>query len=728
MLKKRVKNGASSFKGQKSGLPLESYGFDSAELIQNFVLKEGQLKRVNGGVIYANVLEGQQGGVTSLHRMKNLWIAQRGTAIAMEDEEGSATFTTIFSDLDSVEKMRSSIWRDRIFFNNGVDARFIYNQTNDAIDENQKAAQHGIALITTDDDNPYPPQYSIAAPNAGNVANGTYSYIVTLFDEVTNSESPGIGALQGADGQFEVSEFSNIGPAKTPFTVTGGPKRVDFGGTTAFLAEIQALCPRATHFIVYRAVADGSGVMGTHFQIGHNGASNPYNSIPGFIDAGTNFMDNSAATSDVSLPENNSPPPSIAAARMTYNYFRLGRTGIGGPTFLEDPLVPFPEDLCVGPKASRFFRDQLFMVADTCGGLALSTAGAAILETVPGTVFNYDSILRGSEVFQPDYFPYQWEVGRGDGQDTIGLGVLGDTALLIFKEKSTYYLSGSSPDDYVVRIMDTNKGCVSDSTIQETPIGVICLDRTGFVLYNKIGQGVKISGNIQDVIDDIEFRYSDTFYSHYDPKDMRYYCSVVIPGSTTPNLSLCLDLESMEWTTIQGFNGLSRLADTDSLGEYVELIGSESNGRLVNLADEEIVTFADSPIESIWTSGGINFGDDQHKKKMRWLYIRAKGNASWTINIEVIPDFDESRKFVLENFNNISSQSTWYSSDAASDGSLLWDEGSWAFDGLERKVVKIPIACKGYVFQVRIINRDTDPNRWGFAIEGISAEAVMLEK
>jgi len=44
--------------------------------------------------------------------------------------------------------------------------------------------------------------------------------------------------------------------------------------------------------------------------------------------------------------------------------------------------------------------------------------------------------------------------------------------------------------------MDTQKGCVNEGTIQETPSGVICLDRAGFVLFNKLGQGEKISKNI----------------------------------------------------------------------------------------------------------------------------------------------------------------------------------------------------------------------------------------
>jgi hypothetical protein len=304
---------------------------------------------------------------------------------------------------------------------------------------------------------------------------------------------------------------------------------------------------------------------------------------------------------------------------------------------------------------------------------------------------------------------------------------LGDTALLVFKNKSTYYLSGSSPDNFTLRIMDTQKGCINEGTIQETPNGVICLDRAGFVLFNKIGQGEKISKDIQDIIDDIQTQYSDTFYSWYDPEQMRYYCALVVgSGASTPNLTVCLDLDSGGWTTIQGTEGLSRVMDTNSSGASVDIMGSASNGRLTNFADPTQVLFNGEVIESSWTSGSVNFQDDQHKKKVNWLYVRALSKETWTADIEIIPDYDESRKYVIEDWNMLASQSEWYSSDLATDGTLIWDDGTWASEGLVRTISKIPVQSIGYSFQIRIINKETNPERYGFILQSVSLEGVKL--
>ena len=407
-----------------------------------------------------------------------------------------------------------------------------------------------------------------------------------------------------------------------------------------------------------------------------------------------------------------------------------------------------------GFRHMRFFRDQLFGVGAHSYGFTASTEVALSTDTtqkITGLVTQFRDLLHGSEVYQPDYWPYRWEVGKGDSQEAIGLGVLGDVALLIFKEGSTYYLSGSSPDNFVVRIMDTQKGCVHQGTIQETPQGVITLDRGGFVLWNKIGQGQRISDDIHDLIEQIQFQYAATFYSCYNTKLGHYRCSVAstgapsVNGVVVPNFTFVLDLDTMEWSTEQGGEGLARLqlflnsnnitsiiaeinganAGID-VGRKYDFVGANSTGRVLDFSSEDSVDIQGTPIEAVWTSGTINFNDDQHKKRMKWIYLRAKSVSGWKINVEVIPDYDESRKFLLEDWDVVSSQSLWYSSDVATDGSLLWDDGKWASDGLTRQVSKIPVNCIGYTFQIRITNREADEDRSRFTIESISAEGVML--
>lgn len=712
---------APSFKGQKSGLPIETYSLDSAFDVKNFRLKEGALQRANGGNTYADIFPSSSGGVISLHRMKNLWIGQRGTGLCSETAEGNATFIPIATGLESTGKLFSSPWRDRLFLTNGTDQKFFLNRDNNTLSSDFKFGNLGFDVSNF---NALQIPVATIAVSPGNIPVGTYRYVFTIFDSETNSESPGIGAKQGDYGMTVLSPLELLGPIMGAATVGGSSSYMPFSGTTAFLQRARSTNPRCTHFIVYRATVTGSTV-GTFNRIPYNGGQTIFNEIDEFINAGLEFIDNSDSGNDVSLAENNYAPPQISAARNTYNYLQ---TGVAGFTFLADPAINFDESKSSGFTHTRFFRDQMFGIGALCGGANVNNFFATSSSGAPGVIFNFDSILHGSEVYQPDYWPYIWEVGRGDGQVVTGLGVLLDTALLIFKNKSTYYLSGSSPDNYVLRIMDTNKGCVYQSTIQETPKGVIALDSSGFVLYDRVGQGTKLSLAIQDVIDQIKFEYASSFYSYYDPKDQRYFCAAIIGDGTTPDITFCLDLDSMEFTFDQGYEGLSRLSDTDSDGEYVELQGSASNGRLVSFSNPTIVSVNGQAIESIWVSGPTDFGDDQLKKKARWLYIRARCARDWNIDIHVIPDYNEYNRYEILNYNVDQANSLWYSSDASSDGNLIWDDGPWNYDGTQRKTAKIPVICKGYAFQVRIINRDTDNENHGFAIESVSLEATALKK
>jgi len=752
----RVHDKAPKFQGQKSALPIESYGMDSAEQIKNFYLHHGQLNKSRGSELFAEFSPTESGGILSLHQFKDILMTQRGSTVAwypiLPDAFTGATPTDIYS-LTSSKRLQSCFWRDRLFLTNTQDCFFsTYGDSNGV-----SVTLGAVPLIGLD-----PPSTAMGAGwfssgGAGNLANGTYYYMVALYDANTNTESPCSGALPAADGVYELSPNAFLGPRPTSYTVGGGPLAVVISGAslasylyTAYMASGQ----RATHFIVYRGTKT-SGLYNSFYRVPLKDSGTydgsvliPLSAIGvgGSIPTVVNFVDNTANSGlpAVSPPENNSPPPTPARLKAALT---VAQASYGA---VEDwGLSDYS-----GFRHMRFFRDQLFGIGAHSYGFTITTEvslGVDLNQKISGKVANFRDLLHGSEVYQPDYWPYRWEVGRGDGQEAIGLGVLGDVALLIFKESSTYYLSGSSPDNFVVRIMDTGRGAINEGTIQETPKGVITLDRSGFVLWNKIGQGQPLSDNIHDLIEDIDFTYASLFYSCYDTKLKLYRCSVVVAGSQTPNLTFVLDLDTMEWSTEQGGEGLSRLqlslgsnnltsraydagattVQVDS-GYVYDFVGNRLDGKVLDYSKDSNVTNNGTAIEGIWTSGTINFGDDQHKKRMNWIYLRAKSLSGWKINVEVIPDYDESRKYVIEDWDVISSQSQWYSSDVATDGTLLWDDGTgevggrWASEGQTRQVSKIPVKCIGYTFQIRIIHKETDATRCSFAIESISAEGCQL--
>lgn len=725
-LKQRQVDKVKSFDGQKSGLPIESYGFSGAEQIQNFYLKEGRLIRSNGSKIYAQNVIDTSGGVTSLHRFKKLNIVQRNQNLAVETSEESKAFTTIETSLGTTSKLFSAQWRDRSVLTNSDTSKFFLNR-NDSL-TGYKFGDLGLYAPLAESLSGYLSSSPITVINTSGSLTGPYGVFFTFYDQETNTESPGYGAVCAQDGLFDLSPNSSFGPQPAEITLssTGISVSID----TFYLSFYRdTYFKRATHIILYvgaRVGGSATGLWDSFFRVPYKNSSSALDGDQ-FIDIDTILTEgvflssiNSATDiTTVGLPSNNSPPPTKRAVSMSFD--RATEDGATSDTYDASKNSGF--------RHVKFFRDQLFGIGAKGQGYTVSEIeiGADSQKAI-GVINDFRDILYGSEVYQPDYFPYLWEVGRGDGQEATGLGVLGDIALLAFKEKSTYYLAGSSPDNYVMRIMDTNAGCVHQSTIQETPIGVIALDRSGFILYDKVGQGKKISQDIEDVVDSILFNYASNFYSAYDPANRFYYCAVVIPGSQTPNLTLCLDLDSMQWSTAAGAEGRSRVLDTTTSDSLVDIVGSATNGTLFDLSDQTKVTYNGDTIDSIWTSGAIDFGDDQHKKRLRWLYLRVRSNGNFTLKIEVIPDFNENNKFVIEEFNYEASQSTWFSENSTTDGTLFWDEGNWEGAGLPRKIIKIPIVSKGYSFQIRLINRDTNEATYGFELEGISAEAVMLGK
>lgn len=767
MIRQRLSAKAPKFIGQKSGLPIESYGIEAAEKIDNFYLLNGQLIKVNGQALHSEVLLGETAGVISLHSFKDAVLAQRGTKVAYNV---SVVYSTDYTDIGLTMttrlKLFSAAWRDRLVFTNTQDSFVLhYDDTSAGFKQFGLDPPEGIT----------PSLVLFQVDGAGNVDQNDLYYLISLYDSVTNTESPCMGALPSADGIFELSPNGFLGPTPSLSpNAAGSTQKMNYGGLglkTRIDNANTANGGRATHFIIYRAGPKVGGLYTSFRRVplkdGGTYDGNvilPINALTGLSGAPlagniNDFIDNTAFANlaAVSPPENNSPPPTPARMLAALNGYRS-----------RDSVVT-PEDWVLsdysGFRHLRFFRDQLFGIGAKNFGFTVNrdvNFGSDVVQKVTGKVMNFKSLLHGSEVYQPDYWPYRWEVGAGDGQEATALGVLGDVALLAFKEGSTYYLSGSSPDNYVVRIMDTQKGACHQGTVQETPIGVISLDRSGFVLWNKIGQGQAISDDISDLIESITFAHCAQFYSCYDARLNLYRCSVATTGAFTsnglvvPNVTCILDLTSMQWTVERGSEGNCRLQFSVNssnitsraiaagepevagveidIGKVYDLVGSATNGKIFDYSNPENVENPGSQaIEGVWTSGTINFGDDQHKKRMNWIYLRAKSQTGWKVNIEVIPDYDESRKYVLENWDVVSSQSLWYSSDVATDGSLLWDSGlgtddggRWASDGLVRQVSKIPIKCIGYSFQIRIIHKEVDPTRYGFAIESVSAEGVAL--
>src|ERR1043165_3024871 len=123
-IRQRVQNKPPAFKGQKSALPIESYGIESAEQIKNFYLHNNQLNQSPGSSVFVEALRTETGGIKSIIPFNDLILVQRNQKVTLGlfVAPGTDTFQDIFWSLNSVKRINGAAWRSRLFVSNTQDA------------------------------------------------------------------------------------------------------------------------------------------------------------------------------------------------------------------------------------------------------------------------------------------------------------------------------------------------------------------------------------------------------------------------------------------------------------------------------------------------------------------------------------------------------------------------------------------------------------------------------
>lgn len=99
--------------------------------------------------------------------------------------------------------------------------------------------------------------------------------------------------------------------------------------------------------------------------------------------------------------------------------------------------------------------------------------------------------------------PVVFDINSQDGQKVMGFFTSPNGNLGILKEKSTWEISGNDRDDYSLRLVNNDIGCISDGSISYKEGDVYWLSSKGFVRYNGNSISV-ISDNIQNTVYNIQ--------------------------------------------------------------------------------------------------------------------------------------------------------------------------------------------------------------------------------
>lgn len=702
-IRNRVLESAPLFSGQKSGIPPKTLKPTDCEVVSNMLLDNGMLKKVNGQSLYATLPADTTARVRWVDQYKYRFIAQRDNYVYLESAEGSGSFATVASDFNSA-RMFGRNHRGSIYMVNGVDSRF-YTESNPVSAITLNLRQLGVYPATS-----YLSGSITSIISGGLLGSGTYQYVITLYDPITNTESPACGARSGELGLFNslnpvtAATLDYFAPVSLSVATGGASKKISisFAGMTAVIgSSAPAATERRTHFIVYRTEVGGTVFKRVEIP----------RSIATFVTAGLAYVDNTADTAlgDI-LQTETSPPPLKSEMQTTFTYLN---------SVAASPQTTPPDAAYSGYTHFTFFNDTLFAVGAKNPGIFTKSE---LSQFQP-----FDSVLYIHDPFVPDSVLDTREVGPGDGQVATAVAVMRDSVVILLKERSIYYVSGTSVDNYTVRVMDSRRGCVHAGTVQETPYGVFALDRVGIIQVGQIGPAEVISNEIKDAIAGINFAAISTAYSGYDSQRHLYYLSVPTDGSLRPNKTFVYDAQNPGWTTISGGEGTSMFIGSASDDSQIEVLGSYTNGRIIDFSDETVVTnLGGTRIDSEYLSGPFYGGDATRKKKAKFVYITAESNTDWTIDLEIVSDFGQSPTFSLPAINSNSVYAIWASSLLDSGVNVGVFDSSLFAAGKVRKQLKIPLSCIGNALQVRIVNKSTDGDQYGFKILAVELESVML--
>lgn len=230
---------------------------------------------------------------------------------------------------------------------------------------------------------------------------------------------------------------------------------------------------------------------------------------------------------------------SIAIYRTGANsldQFRIGFTT--GATFVDTNLAlgtaTCPDYLffTLVPRYMEIYNNQLFMAGFS-----------SILSTT------YFSDLGEPEGVFPEAF---FETRTNDGDRVTGLKAYNGN-LVVTKENSVHILLGDNPDNFLLREISTQYGCLSNRAIVTWEDQVWFLDKKGVCEYN--GANIRIvSDKIEPIFQSMNIAAArDNATANHVKFRNELWFSIPCNGATINNCTVVYDYLSKAWTKFEGF-------------------------------------------------------------------------------------------------------------------------------------------------------------------------------
>ena len=188
-----------------------------------------------------------------------------------------------------------------------------------------------------------------------------------------------------------------------------------------------------------------------------------------------------------------------------------------------------------------------------------------------------------SEVGEPEAIlpENNFEVRTNDGDVVTAMKAF-TSNLMVFKTNSYHQLSGQDPQNFSLRQVSDQYGCLNHRCTAVYDDFLVFLDRKGIVRFNGANQDT-VSSKIQSVFERMNVSAAkDTACMVHDKKRNQILTAIPVDGAAYNNLTVVYDYLVDGWTTYEGFNPSLFLVAQGKLSERAVFYGGYT-GQLFNM-------------------------------------------------------------------------------------------------------------------------------------------------
>lgn len=338
-------------------------------------------------------------------------------------------------------------------------------------------------------------------------------------------------------------------------------------------------------------------------------------------------------------------------------------------------------------------------------------------------VFKNTLFLAGQHltVYSAPLTEYDFTAASGAGQIPVGYNVV-----QIKPFRDSLYVFGSnhikkievSNTDFVLNDVTTNVGCLASDSVQEIDGDLLFLSQDGFRPIS----GTDRIGDVQ--LEVVSKKIQRLVTEEIISNDMSEVCSVLVRSKSQARFFLSSPTKdtvstfgilgclrdypngsiAWEWSRLKGISAACAASKYIGASEYI--LHGDYDGNVFR--QESGNDFNGNPIEAIYSTPFLDFGDAGVRKTMRKIRLFVRPEGTMQINAKLVYDWEEPNKLNPDTYGiegNLSGGSFY--------GSAIYGTGEYS--GGTTPVLISNVEGSGFSVQIKYSTVDTNPS---YTIQG----------